>query len=97
MVYFLTIVLSLGLSSNVRAGGRARPDQYTAIDISLIRGQAEEMKKPKFNLWDLDAITSRFHSVELSEIKRDELLLPASDRPKGSVQLTKVLNINPSK
>jgi len=89
--------LLLGLAGRGFAADRSRPDQYQAADFPLVQEQVQKSKSPKITLQELNALSARVHAVELSEISPDILPLPKSNRPKGSVQLDKVIIIEPSK
>lgn len=84
-----------GVAGNGLAGEGARPDQYQIVDPHLIQKQTTRLKKPKITLQDLNALSAQVHTVDVSGISVD--VLPAPDRPKGPVQLDRVLIIEPSK
>jgi hypothetical protein len=89
--------LLAGLTAKGLAADRTRPDQYQAVNLPIIQEQVQKLNTPKITLKDLNALSARVHAVELSEISPDVLPPSGANRPQGSVQLNKVLIVEPSK
>ena len=95
LAFIGVLALSLGLAGRSMAAVGSRPDRYQPLNPVLLQDQTKQLNEPRLAIKDLNTISARVHQVDVSEISPD--MLPAGDRPRGSVQLDKVLIVDPSK
>ena len=96
-MFIVAFGLFLSLSSQLQADDRMagdRPDHYNAIDPKTLQDQMKKFKKHKMTVRDLASFSAPMHGISvLSASDSSDNILPASARPKGSLQLNKVVEI----
>jgi hypothetical protein len=89
----LGLVLLLGIRIQAGEVSGDAPDHYAP----LLKNRPKRLQKDKLTAKDLEAYSAQVHNVSvITEPDASADILPASNRPKGALQLDKVMIVDPS-